>query len=291
MIDKNKKNKGFLRGIPMMILSIIIVLGAVPIVMIFGESMSDIMKSAGVKMHPNLDDGYLIAEFHDPYDDLLRKLPLNSIYENAENALDIGKFSVKKVEFKQLSGMGIEPRLNLTFEFKSEFPNPFNSESEFSLPVIHVYINAPGVSPEKIESNKVAGVTFAGNDWNYQVIVDGLHAQARIFDTAGKLLGKGLGLYINYEYEEVEIDSSKTENRIKSTRITAGLPMAILGDPAKGEWSYYVLVGLIDSKNYSMMLPAENEFGTQIFDVVHPNDPPSIKFDAQSKVLPLKIKN
>ncbi len=293
MKNKNihKKPRRLLIGFPMMIISIILVLITVPMVIIFNKNISNTMKSAGIKMNPNIDDGYLIAEFEDPYGDLLRKLPLSDMYENAENALDICKFSVKRVKFHPLAGVGIAPRLNLTFRFNGKFPNPFQSENKFSLPVIHVYINAPNKISEKISSNKIVDICLVEKKWDYQIIIDGLHEQARIFDTEGKLIGTGLGLYLDYEYEKVVNDSHETENRVKSTRITVGLPMKILGDPAKGEWAYYVLIGLADLNHYSMMLPAENETEPQIFDVVLPKEVPSTEFGKRPELFPLKIKN
>ena len=293
MTDNNipKKSRRLLVGLPMMIVSIIFVLVAVPMIVIFGENIANTMKAAGIRMQPNIDDGYLIAEFEDTSGDLLRKVPSADIYSEAENALDICKFSVKKVKFHPFSGVGIAPRLNLVFEFQGKFPNPLDSEHGFSLPAIHAYINAPSKTSKEISSNKIADVRFVENDWDYQVIKDGLHKQARIFDTEGKLIETGLGIYLNFDYEKVEIDSGKTENRVKSTRITVGLPMKMLGDPAKGEWTYYVLIGLADLNNYSMLFPAENETEPQIFDFVRPKDTPSIEVGTRPELLPLKITN
>jgi hypothetical protein len=44
--------------------------------------------------------------------------------------------------------------------------------------------------------------------------------------------------------------------------------MKILGDPAKGEWSYYVFVGLVDLRNPSMMFASEESPYPQIFDYI-----------------------
>lgn len=293
MSDKNmqKKSRKLLFGLPMMIVSIVFVLLAVPIVTIFSGNISSTMKAADIKMNPNIDDGYLIAEFEDPTGDLLRKVPSGDIYKEAENALDISKFAVKKVEFRPFSGVGIAPRLNLTFEFNGKFPNPLDSEHKFSLPVIHTYINAPNRISKEISSNKTADVSFVDNDWDYQVIIDGLHEQARIFDTEGKPIGTGLGIYLDYKYEKVVNDSGNAENIIKTTRMTVGLPIRILGDPAQGEWSYYVLIGLADLNHYSMLLPAENENEPQIFDVVMPKDAPPIEFGMRPELMPLRIRN
>lgn len=289
---KQKSSRRLLIGAPMMILSIIIVIIVVPMILMMGGELLDITRSA-VKMNPNIDDGYLIAEFEDPTDDLLRVVPAGRIYQGAAKALDICRFSVKKVKFSPLSGVGIVPRMNLVFEFNGELPNPHDSEHKFSLPVIHVYIDAPDKSFEKKMSERVTNVSFAEDEWDYQVIVDGMHEQALIFDSGGNLLGKSLGIYLNYEWEKVTAADGKTESQVKNTRITVGLPMKILGDPSKGEWSYYVVVGLADFRNSSMMLSSESETEPQIFDAVEPEDAQPIEIEpgARIKLLPLKIKN
>lgn len=288
---KQKKSPRLLIGAPMMVLSIIMVCIVVPITFIFGGKLGDIVKSAGIKMDPNIYNGYLIAEFEDPSGDLLRPVPVGGIYRGSAKALDIRKFSVKKVKFNPLAGVGIAPRLNLVFEFEGKLPNPFDSKCGFSLPVIHVYINAPDKFSEKKVSDKTVDVIFAEDEWDYQVIIDGMHEQALIYDSGGNFLGEGLGLYLNYEEEEVTGADGKIESRVKYTRITAGLPMKMLGDPSQGEWSYYVVVGLADLRNPSMMFPSENESEPQIFDCVQPEDAIEIESGAWPKLLPLKVKN
>jgi len=271
-----ESSKKLLAAAPMMVISIIIVAVILPMSMVIGTALLEVLQSARIKMNPNLDDGYVIAEFSDPAHDLLREVPHGEKFSGSDKALDIRKFSVKKVRFHPLSGVGIAPRLNLVFSFDTEFPNPHHSEHKFSLPVIHVYIDAPGKSSPKKTSDKTADIDFAGDGWDYQVIIDGMHEQARIFDVHGNLLDKSLGIYINYERENT---GRRRKGRIKSTSITAGLPMEMLGDPAQGEWSYYVVVGLADLGNPSMMMPPENEDQPQIFDCVQPRGSPPLKMD------------
>jgi len=263
-----------------MILSILVVCVIVPMGFILSGKFSHLLKSLGLETSPNYNDGYVIAEFADPADDLLAPIPGNEIYKDAANALDIRVFSVKKVKFHALSGMGIAPRFNLTFQFNGKLPNPYESAQKFSLPVIHVYIDHHGKAIEKKISKKVqfANVDF-GEEWDYQVIIDGMHDQARIYDSNGQLLGHSLGLYVNYQEDnEAPKTQAKTKQQRKpsdpdqlfsgTTGITVGLPMKILGDPAKGQWSYHVFIGLVDLRNPSMMFTSEESPYPLIFDSI-----------------------
>jgi hypothetical protein len=279
--QKEKKSKIGIKSNLIMILSILAVCVIVPMGFIFSGKFSHLLKSLGLETSPNFNDGYVIAEFADPADDLLAPIPGNEIYKDAANALDIRKFSVKKVKFHPLSGMGIAPRFNLTFQFNGKLPNPYESKQKFSLPVIHVYIDHHDKSTEKKISKKIqfANIDFTEEEWDYQVVIDGMHDQARIYNPSGQLLGHSLGLYIHYQQEN---DAPKTQAKTKQqqkpsdpnqffkgiTRITTGLPMKILGDPAKGEWSFYVFIGLVDLRNPSMMFASEESPYPRIFDYI-----------------------
>jgi hypothetical protein len=184
--------------------------------------------------------------------------------------------------------MGIEPRLNLVFEFDGVLPNPFDSERRFSLPVMHVYIRTPGYTPQPVESDKTADVDLDGGSWDYQVIVDGFHSSARVYDRRGSLVGKGLDLFVKNLNEvrvfEADKVSAGLDNGRESppglaadrpveefTRITAALPMELVGDPAKGEWQYFVVVGLADLSSPSMLHPRSEPGEPEIFDCVLPD--------------------
>lgn len=278
--QKEKKSKIGIKSNLIMIVSILVVCVIVPMGFIFSGKFSHLLKSLGLETSPNFNDGYVITEFADPANDLLGPIPGNEIYKDAANALDIRKFSVKKVKFHALSGMGIAPRFNLTFQFNGKLPNPYESKQKFSLPVIHVYIDHHGKTIEKKISKKVqfANIDF-GEEWDYQVVIDGMHDQARIYDSNSQLLGHSLGLYIHYLQEK---EAPKTQTKTKQqqkpstpnklfkgiTRITVGLPMKILGDPAKGEWSFYVFIGLADMRNPSMMFASEESPYPLIFDYI-----------------------
>lgn len=275
---EKKSNIGFKSNL-IMIVSILVVCVIVPMGFILSGKFSHLLKSLGLETSPNYNDGNVIVEFTDPADDLLGPIPGNELYKDAARALDIQKFSVKKVKFHPLSGMGIAPRFNLTFQFDGKLPNPHESKQKFSLPVIHVYINHHGKAIGKKISKKIqyANIDLPGEEWDFQVVIDGMHDQARIYDPKGQLLGHSLGLYINYQQDkEAPRTRAKTKRQQKpltqnqvfkgTTKITVGLPMKILGDPAIGQWSYYVFIGLVDLRNPSMMFVSEESPYPQIFD-------------------------
>jgi hypothetical protein len=290
--------KHTIRSKIMMVLAVVVVLVLVPLVFIYAGKFEKLLSSAGVVLHPNINDGYIIAEFEDPPDDLLRVPPSDTIYKGITKALDIRKFSVKKVKYNFLSGMGIEPRLNLCFEFDGEQPNPFNSTKSFSFPVIHVYIKTPGDSLFVPRSGKSAKVNFDNDGYNYQVIIDGMHEQAMVYDNNGSFITKGLGLYLNNKSEHVDHISENetrktTKSKIVTTKITAGLPLDIIGDPEKGEWKYYVVVGLFDLRSPSLFYPGTCDSSSDVYDCILPKDHQSISIGTNGKLnlFPLIVKN
>lgn len=292
MTDKPKSSRNLLRGTPMMIFTLLIVLVGVPMSFMMGEKFVELLKSTGMKKNPNIDGGYLIAGFQDPADDLLRTVPEGALYQDSARALDILQFSVKKVRFHPLAGIGIAPRVNLMFEFAGKLPNPHDSERKFSSAAIHVYMDAPDKSSAVGLSDKVIPVSFLEEEWDYQVIIDGMHEQARIFDREGKLLGKGLGLYVNYEGDDPDVFGDGTVKNVTGTQITAALPLKLIGDPSEGAWAYYVAIGLADVTNPTMMLLPEKETDPPIFDCVQPEGSQTVKFDDKGKLVlsPLKGK-
>ncbi|MBN2541266.1 hypothetical protein JXI42_00210 [bacterium] len=280
MNDDNRKLTGqernLLRGLPMMTLAVIVVLGVLPLGYYLMEVSEGLLKDSKIRMTPNIDDGYLIAEFEDPQGDLLREIPEEIEFGEIRRALDIIEFSVKKVEFNPLAGLGIEPRVNLVFKFNGKLPNPQGSAQGFSLPALHVYIDTPGKNSQGAVSDRAADAELGKRSWDYQVIVDGMHELPRIFDREGNLLMMGLGLYVNYEPKEgVEpiswVDtSSYNERDVKYSSITAALPLKALGNPSEGKWVFYVLVGLADLRSSSMMYSSGDDKGTWVFDAVRP---------------------
>jgi hypothetical protein len=233
----------------MMTFSILTTCVLVPLGFMSRDPFSNWLKSVGVHMSPNLADGYPIAEFSG-FERSLRDLPPGADASAFDRALALRSFSVKKVAFRRFSGMGIAPRVNLSFEFDGRLPDPQNSPRGFSMTTIHVYIKAPARQPDPVRSERAAKVDFGSPGWNYQVLVDGFHEQARIFDAKGNLVASGLGLYIDYQKKP----GAGAEAASGRTRLTAALPMDYLGDPAQGDWQFYVLVGISDSRHPSMML-------------------------------------
>jgi hypothetical protein len=264
----------------MMMVSITVVLVFIPLIFINGNIFEKILLSAGIETSPNINDGYTIAEFFDPSGDLLLPLPHDSVYQDSRSALDIRKFSIKKVEFNSLSGIGIDARLNVCFEFDGKQPNPYEFKTNFSFPVIHVYLKNPDSKISRSTSGKTANVNFNGEAWNYQVIIDGAHEQARVFDNDGIFLFNGLGLYLNYEYEKGH--NGKHDYTTK-TRITAGLPLKLIGDPSQGEWKYFVMVGLLDIKELSMLY-RPNKDSSNVFDYAAPDTSSRFQTDSSGRI-------
>ncbi len=254
------KSKAWLAN-SMMIISIVAVCVIVPAGFIVSNSFSTWLKNIGIHANPNLAGGYPVAEF-----EMSRPvIPADSAPADAlvaREALSLRRFSVKKVAFRRWSGMSIAPRLNLCFEFDGPLPDPHNSSSKFSATTIHVYIQAPGKTAAPVDSGRLPNVELAGMDWNYQVIVDGFHEQARIFDTHGTLVGQGLGLYVESQSPQGD---KQIRRDLQRTTITAGLPLETIGDPSRGNWRYYVLVGLSDSRNSSMILHSYGSGALELF--------------------------
>jgi len=294
----------------MMLVAVIVVLVVVPAVFVFAGRFSDALERAGVRLSPNIDDGKVIAEFDDAADDLLRAVPADATSADAARALDVRKFSVKKVAFRRFSGIGIEPRLNLVFEFDGVLPDPFQTEQQFSLPVIHVYIKAPDHPAAPVTSDKMARVELDGAGWDYQVIVDGFHETARVFDTGGRLVGRGLDLFVQHRHDERIFEADKVTAGLEkgqeepagersepvageSTRITAALPMELLGDPEVGEWSYFVVVGMADLGSPSMLAPGRAPGEPEIFDCVLPEPSAAgrVAEDGTAIIEPLVVAN
>jgi len=247
-----------------MVLSIVVVCVLVPMAFIFSGWFVARLESAGIHATPNFAGGYAVAEF-DRFESNLSSPPPGVDQGEMRKALAVRRFSVRKVAFNRWAGMGIEPRLNLGFEFEGQLPDPQNSSGRFSETTIHVYIKAPGRNARTATSDKAARVDFSGLPWDYEVIADGLHDQARIFDVDGNLVARGLGLFLDYTYAPDQAQKAGAGRAIARTSLTVALPMRVLGDPAKGAWQYYVLIGLSDSRHPSMMLHSSPDGGLGVF--------------------------
>jgi hypothetical protein len=279
-MEESKLKSRSVINITIMVVSIVVVLFFVPLVFMYGSIYEKFLIASGIKGSPNFNDGYLMADYYDPSGDVLLSLPHDTVYNDARNVLDIRRFSVKKVEFNALSGMGLDARLNLCFEFDGKQPNPFDFKNGFSFTVIHIYMKTPGAKIVQNISDKTAKVNFDDDGWNYHVIIDGIHEQARVFDHNGNFLLNGLGLYVNHDYEK---GHKGKQNNITKTRITAGLPLKLIGDPAQGEWKYYVVIGLLDLKNPSMLYQAGKD-SSDVFDYVAPDTLSRLKSDSSGRL-------
>ena len=59
----------------------------------------------------------------------------------------------------------------------------------------------------------------------------------------------------------------------------------LLGDPARGDWSYWVLTGLADLRSPSMLYPPAGEGGLQVFDTVQPAGTIGVRRSADGRPL------
>ncbi len=290
MSEEGAHAKGWFGNL-MMVFSILVVLVGVPMAFVLAGSFSQWLSTTGVRATPNFAGGYPIAEFS-VFERHMRGPAASADTSEVGKALAVSKFSVKKVAFRPMSGMGIEPRLNLIFEFDGELPDPHNSSRRFSATVMHVYIKAPGKKAGTITSGKVAAVDFGDEGWNYQVIIDGLHDQARVFDVGGSLVARGLGLFVNYEYASNSGNNKQAKRQVAKTVLTAALPQESIGDPAVGNWQYYVLVGMADSRHPSMMMHSAPDGGLAVYSAASPEERDQASAaGTRPRLMPLVVSN
>ncbi len=237
----------------MMIFCILAVCILVPMGFVSAGRFVTWLESVGVHISPNLSGGYPVAEFTE-FQSSLQEVPRGMDLSEVRKALSLTRFSVRKVAFRRFSGMGIAPRLNLCLEFDGPLPDPQNSPNHFSMTTVHVYLKTPGGKTGSMYSERTAKVQFENPGWNYQVIIDGFHEQARIYDAEGNLKALGVGLYVDRKAAARKDPREAGNPAADRTVLTAALPMNYLGDPARGDWQFYVLVGLSDSRDPSMML-------------------------------------
>jgi len=268
----------------MMIVGLLIVFLVLPVGIMNGPKLTKKLTSGpgAIGNHPNFNGGYPVAEFEDPAGDLLRPAPQGE----SGNALDIRKFEIRKIKFSPLAGAGIEPRLNLVFGFDCQLPNPGRSGAGPGPPVIHVYIDVPLDIGGDVTSDKLADPFFKAAEWDFQVIV-GAGGPPRIFNRQGGQVGEGLGLYFGHDIEYAAAGPGRFQPTVKATNITAALPIEIVGDPSRGEWTYYVVVGHADPEQPSMMWQGAAEEFPRVFDAVGPVTGGA----ASPEFSPLKVSN
>jgi hypothetical protein len=276
-------------GALMMIASILAVCVLVPMGFMSAGPFARWLKSMGIHSSPNLAGGTPIAEFTRFERVIPGPLPGWDSAE-VERALALRRFSVSKVQFRRWAGIGIAPRLNLSFEFDGPLPDPQNSPRGFSMTVIHVYIKPPDREPGAATSERAAKVDFGRSGWNYQVIIDGFHEQARIFDSRGNLIARSLGLYVDHQMVPGTHQGDGATKRSGTTRLTAALPLETIGDPAQGNWQFYLLAGISDSRHPSMMLHSMPGAGLNVFCGALTADQPPVE-SGKPRLRPLEVKN
>ena len=276
----------FGRSVPVLAAAFLVVAFCVPLAFIFSGRVARGLQTAGVRLSPNLDGGAAVAAFADPVGDLLRPVPPAYAGAGVARALDLRSFAVKKVRYSPWAGMGLDSRLNLVFTFEGPLPTDGAPDGGFTQPVVHVYLRAPGRPAWPSFIDRAARADFAGGCWNYLVIVDGSHSLARIYDQRGQLVGRALGQYLeNAEEEKPEPDGTEKNGARRPTTLTVALPMELLGDPARGDWSYWVLTGLADLRSPSMLYPPAGEGGLQVFDTVQPAGTSGVRRSADGRPL------
>jgi hypothetical protein len=256
----------------------LLVIVVVPGTFVAGQFLQEPLRKAGIDINENFRGGALLGDFPDQEGDLLRAMPPGSDNGGDLQSLDLVGFQVRKVAISSLAGIGIQSRLNLVFRFRGKAGNPASSDLGFSVPVMHVYMKVPGQGSPISTSDKAVDAVFEGgpsdrlSPWDYEVILDGFHGQARVFDTKGNQVGKGLNVFVaEVEGTDPAGAAAATDmgsRKVEFTDITAALPLGLTGDPAKGKWIYYVAVGIADVRSPSMMYPPSREGEPWLFDTV-----------------------
>lgn len=290
--DKQKESSSasreFWQGMGVMVLAVAVLAGLFSASVLLESRLRAWVKKSGIKISPNFDGGLLLARFPDQEGDLLPQGMEGTAEE--DRRFDILAFEVRKVKFLPGSGLDISPRLNLVFEFNGRLPDPAAPDRKSGLPVIHVYMDSPTKVTTTHSSDKIARVEFAEDTWDYEVIIDGEHDQARIFDGAGNFVGQGVGLYFTYDRAPPKTGARPEPGKILRTRLTAALPLAMVGDPAVGQWAFYVITGIFDPRHPSLLHAADPE-EPPFRDCVLPTEalplllPPS----GRPRLLPVKI--
>ncbi|MCG2811075.1 MAG: hypothetical protein L6428_06430 [Candidatus Aminicenantes bacterium] len=219
------------------------VLVIVPLCFMLSDRFTLALKSLGVQLHPNLDDGKKLAEGM-----VIASPPVKEALYDRNNAdlRNMRSFAVKEVVFRRFSGMGIADRLNLSFEFAGKLSDPHQSSQHFSNIVIHIFFGG-GKTKKKptTESPRIIPpVAFQEGSWQYQVIIDGFHDQPRIYDENGRLIALGLGLYLKQENWD-----GKGDGKIVSTRLTAALPRGLIRSLLKKPIRFYIIAGAPDLRS------------------------------------------
>jgi hypothetical protein len=235
------KKQGRRRG--MVAFAWITVLVIVPLGFMLSDRFTLVLKSLGVQLHPNLDDGKKLVEGM-----IIASPPVKeALYDgNKADLRNMRSFAVKEVVFRRFSGVGIADRLNLSFEFNGKLSDPQQSSQHFSNIAIHVFFGG-GITekePAAASSPIIPPVAFQEGPWQYQVIIDGFHDLPRIYDKNGQLIALGLGLYLKWENRD-----GKGDGKVVSTRLTAALPRSMFRSLLKKPMRFYIIAGAPDLRS------------------------------------------
>lgn len=197
---------------PLMLLAIALILLGIPALGVGGVVLLNRLYSRGFTINENYSGGKLVGSWEDMKDDLA-PLPAG-LPSNAPGSLDVVRFTARTQEFTPWAGLGMEPRLNLIFDFKGTLVNEAMSSVGFSLPVIRVEMEGPA-----------AGERLT-------VIMDGFHNQARIYRADGSYAAEGIDLYV----DDTNIEKGPNQKPVVSgDRVVASLPLAVF--PRGAAWT------------------------------------------------------
>ncbi|MBN2533391.1 MAG: hypothetical protein JXB88_10885 [Spirochaetales bacterium] len=266
-----------------LILGTVLILIVVPLAIPGGYLLFDYLYSTGLRINANYTGGRVLGEITDPEGDVLLQIPDSFHYKSISNSLDSTCFSVRLVRFPFPSGQGIENHLNLVAEFNGKFSDPLDLHNGFGCNVIHFYIDSPYVKSLKTNSEKAAAITFSSGSWDYQVIVDGFHDKARIYNNTGNLIREST-VYVREE--KVPAPGLEKEKwQVKKTSVIATIPLSFSGDVLKGEWHYYALTGIADITSLSFLFAPDKT--ANVYDAINYKK----SSDAEGILTPLVIKD
>lgn len=282
------------RSIPLMLLCFAIVFGALPLYVSLKDGFIKGLKELGVKEHHNYTGGKIIAEFKDKHWDLLRRAPKKLERPGMYEALDLVKLQIAKVEFDPWSPISLPARINFIFHFGGNQINPEKLKHGFSLPTLHVYVQAPGHTFGHGDHDKLIKAKLQGPGYSHQIIISPYFDQAKIYDFKGKYLGKGVSMYLKQK-KQVIYGSSRLEKPsdtpFSRKKLTVGIPISLLGDPEQGRWSYYVALGLSDPNTPTQIRKSETKHLPEIYDVINPRSIINIELSRgpRPQILPLMV--
>lgn len=289
---KNNKTFSNLKNVVILVFTTGLVFAAFPFFNAYRDAFKEKFKD--VKSSENFNGGKLIAEFNDPVNDLIRPMNPNYIYRNFIHELDVIKFTISKVEFSKLSALDMPARINFIYNFSTPLKIKYNSNEEFSLPLIHILIDSPHINNRK-NRNPDLFYKLNGPDWDYKIIIGGNFSSAQIYTYDGKKIENPIPTYKGIK-EQIIYGirvPNKSELELKHDVIMAGVPIEIIGDMSKGEWSIYTFTTINDPANPGSSMPSNDSDLPIIYDIIYPENILNIDlaYGPRPQLLPLQIAN